>query len=70
MYTRMLPWINIKIYGGISLEGIIFDGHCRWKLSCGNLYTFVRLINPKQKQKCNFRFLAGFKPMVLRFQCS
>jgi hypothetical protein len=27
----------------ISLEWIIFDGYCRWKLSSGNLYTFIRI---------------------------
>jgi hypothetical protein len=26
---------------GVSLDWIIVDGYCRWKLSSGNLYSFI-----------------------------
>ena len=48
---------------------IIFDGYCRWKLSSGNLYTFIRP-NRNSCEKCNFRSLAGIEPVALRFRCS
>ena len=32
----------------IFVAFVIFDGYCRWKLSSGNLYAFIR---PNQEQK-------------------
>ena len=48
---------------GISLDLTIVEGSCRWKLSSGNLYTFIR---PNQEQigenATLYRSLAGIEP--------
>ena len=38
-------------------------GFCRWKLSSGNLYTFIRP-NHAGTLRCNFRSLAGIEPAI------
>ena len=41
-------------------------GYCRWKLSSGIFFLLLDLtfVRPKQKRKCNFRFLAGIEPVI------
>jgi hypothetical protein len=34
-------WPKYRDFVGISLDSIIVAGYCRWKLSSGNLYTFI-----------------------------
>ena len=62
MYMYRL-WVNIKIFVGISLEWILLDVYCRWKLSSGNLYIMleVRQSNCQHMPKlfsCQYYFKA------------
>ena len=41
---------------GISLDLTIVEGSCRWKLSSGNLYTFIR---PNQEQLGKMQLYIG-----------
>jgi hypothetical protein len=57
--TRVLPCVGYKYqdFVGISLDWILVEGYSRWKLSSGNLYTFIRP-NQEQKQKMQ-RYVPG-----------
>jgi hypothetical protein len=52
---------------GISLDWIIVEGYCRWKLSSRNLYTFLLDLTRNSCEKSNFRSVAGFEPAGPKF---
>jgi hypothetical protein len=57
---------NILSFGGISLDSIIVEGYCRWKLSSGNLYTFIRPnhVGTAAKNASIYRSLTGIEPVA------
>ena len=48
----------------ISLDWIIVEGYCRWKLSSGNLYTFAYRQCAKLEKQCA---LLLFGPLTFYF---
>ena len=45
---------------------VLVEGSCRWKLSSGNLYTFIGPNQEQLRKMQLYRSLAGIEPVALR----
>jgi hypothetical protein len=55
------PKVRAPAINGLNRLSTNVEGSCKWKLSSGNSYTFIRS-NQEQLRKRNYRFLAGIEP--------